>query len=342
MRERKIRVLVVDDSLFFRTVVSKGLSDDPGIEVVGEASDPYDARDKILTLEPDVMTMDIEMPFMNGVEFLKILIPQWPVPVIVVSSARKCFDEAIKAGAFDCIVKPKERVSDKFSAFISDIIKKVKIAASVNTSSAYKKAVKSAPSPGGYSFRGVVAIGASTGGTQATSEILKKLPGDLPGMVVVQHMPPVFTKMYAENLDRVCALNIAEAKNGDEIMPGRVLVAPGERHMEVVKNSKGCYVRCYEGPKVSGHCPSVDVLFSSVARAMGQNSVGIILTGMGADGARGLLEMQRKGAFTIGQDEESCVVYGMPKEAYALGAVRRQMPLAEIPGALLNYLRTRA
>ncbi len=338
---KKAKVLVVDDSLFFRTAVTRGLSEDPDIEIVGEASDPYDARDKILALEPDVMTMDIEMPFMSGVEFLKILIPQWPIPVIVVSSARQYFSEAMKAGAFDCIPKPVERTSDKFSVFINDIIKKVKIATSAGTSSAYLKSSKSTPLSGGHSFPGFIAIGASTGGTQATSQIIKKLPADMPGMVVVQHMPPVFTRMYAENLDRVCDLNIVEAKNGDEILPGRVLVAPGERQMEVVKNGTGYFVRCYEGPKVGGHCPSVDVLFSSVAKVAGKNAVGVILTGMGSDGARGLLEMRKKGAYTIGQDARSCVVYGMPKEAFDLGAVCRQVPLSDIPGALLNHLKTK-
>ncbi len=336
----RIKVLVVDDSMFFRAAIVKGISEDPSIRVVGEASDPYEARDKILELAPNVITLDIQMPLMNGVEFLKFLMPQCPLPVVVVSSMKALAGECLKNGAVDFLAKPEDRSSEAFANFTSELIKKVKAAS--HMTNPLKKPEKPAvhhPAAGTHRFNGVIAIGASTGGTQATTKVLNALPDDMPGIVVVQHMPPAFTKMYADSLSKTCGMNVREAADGDQVIPGQVLIAPGDRQCEVIQRGTGYYVKCFHAAKVSGHCPSVDVLFSSLAKNVGKNSVGIIMTGMGADGARGLLEMRNKGAFTIGQDEKSCVVYGMPKEAFEMGAVVKQVSLDFIATTLISYVR---
>ena len=336
----KIRILIVDDSVFFRAALVKGFSNEPDFEVVGEAFDPYDARDKILELEPDVMTLDVEMPYMNGVEFLKVLLPQWPIPVIVVSSAEQYAAECLRSGALDFFPKPKKNSPEGFAAFTGELSRRIRML--VHDGKKYREPAQPAvsqPLIGGYRFNGVIAIGASTGGTQSTAKILKALPGDMPGIVIVQHMPPDFTRMYAENLDKDCALKIKEARDGDPIEKGVVLIAPGDLQMEVVKSGSGFAVKCYEGCKVSGHCPSVNVLFSSAAKSAGRNSLGVILTGMGSDGASGLLAMRKAGAHTLGQDEKSCIVYGMPKEAFELGAVARQAPLDSMASLILSYCR---
>lgn len=339
----KTRILVVDDSMFFRAALIKGLMGENDFEIVGEAYDPYDARDKILELEPDVMTLDIEMPYMNGVEFLKVLLPQWPIPVLVVSAAKQYAAEALRAGALDFLSKPENRSPESFASFIGELSRRIRMLAEAGRAKKYREKTEQAAPPvaagGGYRFNGVIALGASTGGTQSTAKILKALPGDLPGMVIVQHMPPDFTRMYAENLDKDCVLTIREARDGDAVEQGVVLIGPGDKHMEVVKRGAGYAVKCYSGEKVSGHCPSVDVLFHSVAKNVGRNACGIILTGMGADGAKGLLAMRQAGAHTIGQDEKSCVVYGMPKEAYDMGAVVRQAPLDSMASLILNYCK---
>ena len=337
----KIKILVVDDSVFFRATVIKSLAAETDMEVIGEASDPYDARDKILEFEPDFMILDVEMPHMNGVEFLKILLPQWPIPVIVVSSAHSYEADARRAGAVDFLRKPESSTPECLQEFTSELVRRVRALSGSKKKGGYREtAVRTPPAaPGGFGFSGVIALGASTGGTQSTALILKALPGNLPGMAVVQHMPPDFTRMYAENLDKDCALTVCEAKDGDLIEKGKVLIAPGDMHMEVVKRGAQFAVKCYKGAKVSGHCPSVDVLFRSAAKTAGRNALGIILTGMGADGARGLLEMRNAGARTIGQDEKSCVVYGMPKEAYEIGAVETQAPLDSIASMIMNYCK---
>lgn len=329
---RRIRVLVVDDSMFFRAAMVKALSQSPDIEVVGEACDPYEAREKILGLDPDVITLDIEMPNMNGVEFLKVLLPQWKVPVLVVSSALGRAQDALRAGAADFLTKPTDRSADSLQAFGRELAARVLAAAS---------AAPDTQTRGASGFNGIVAIGASTGGTQGTAKILKALPADFPGVIIVQHMPPDFTRMYAENLDRDCRMRVREAREGDVIERGVVLIAPGgNMHCEVVRRGGLPCAHMKAGEKVNGHCPSVDVLFGSVARAAPDGeAVGVILTGMGSDGARGLLEMRNRGSFTIGQDEKSCVVYGMPKEAYEMGAVARQVPLDNIASALISYVR---
>lgn len=330
----KIRVLVVDDSLFFRSMLVRGLSSSSDIEVVGEAYDPYDARDRLLGLEPDVMTLDIEMPNMNGVDFLKILLPQWKIPVVVISSLANAADVVKRAGAADFIHKPDSTNPEAVKNFLNDLPKRIR---AVVSKTLQPPAAHSAPA-GGASTN-VIALGASTGGTQATTRIVRALPADLPGMVIVQHMPPDFTRMYAESLDRECSLKVVEARDGDLIERGKVLIAPGGgMHMEIQRRGDGNFVRLVSGEKVNGHCPSVDTLFFSVAKQLpGRTTIGVLLTGMGVDGARGMLAMRNTGSYTIGQDEKSSVVYGMPREAYEIGAVTRQAPLDAIAGLIVKY-----
>lgn len=339
----KIKVLVVDDSLFFRTAISNALSNHPNLKVVGVAASAFEAKDKINELNPDVMTLDVEMPQMNGIEFLKILMPQKPMPVVVVSAVNGIVFEAFKAGAVDFVVKPSSAKSDNLGGFYNDLASKILIAASAKLKSFKTDAQPMAPRTLGVikNNSGLIALGASTGGTEATSVILKALPATIPGMVVTQHMPPVFTKMYAQRLDKECALSVKEAENNDIILPGHVYVAPGDLQMSVVKRGSSMVIHCCAGEKVSGHCPSVDVLFHSVAQFTNENTVGIILTGMGSDGAKGLLSMRQKGAYTIGQDEKSCVVYGMPMVAYKVGAVAKQVSLDRVADTLLDYLARR-
>jgi len=337
---RKIRVLIVDDSLLFRETLAREIARDSGIDVVGTASDPFAARDMILELEPDVVTLDVEMPKMDGIAFLKKLMPQYPLPVIVVSSVGGNVFDALNAGAVDFVTKPNFSKTGGMNSFINEIIVKIKIASTAKVASQKKEymPVGALTERKGGGSDVIIAIGASTGGTEAIYELIKAFPRDMPGILVVQHMPPVFTRMYAERLNNSCRLEVKEAENGDIVRPGRVLIAAGDYHMELVKDRGGYSVRCYQGEKVSGHCPSVDVLFDSVAKAAGKKSIGIILTGMGSDGAKGLLNMRKQGAFTIGQDQKTCVVYGMPMVAFNIGAVEKQLPLYQIPQEVCNYL----
>lgn len=337
---KKIRVLVVDDSLVFREALARGISNDPAIEVVGTASDPYMARDKIIELEPDVLTLDVEMPRMNGIEFLRRLMPQYPIPVVMISALNNAVFEALQAGAVDFVCKPDASGGRSVNTFINELIIKIKIASMAKvghrkSDSAYRQVVGGVR---GNSNIKMIAIGSSTGGTEAIASIIKNLPADVPGIVIVQHMPPVFTRMYAERLNNTCALEIREAKDGDKIYPGLVLIAPGDYHMTVCRAGVNYIVNCRKGERVNGHCPSVDVLFHSVAEHCGAHAAGVILTGMGYDGAKGLLAMRQKGARTIGQDERSCVVYGMPRVAFDLGAVEQQTSLEKIPAALCSIL----
>ncbi len=341
----KIKVLVVDDSLFYRTAISNHLRNHPKIEVVGTAENPYEARDKILTLKPDVMTLDVEMPRMNGIEFLKILMPQRPMPVVVVSSVDGIVFEALSAGAVDFVEKPSAAHRENMDEFAREVAEKVIVASKARLKSVQKsvplvtRGQENIERRGNFRTYGLIALGASTGGTEATSLFLKNLPASIPGMVVTQHMPPVFTKMYAQRLDKECALSVKEAEENDVIKPGHVYIAPGDRHLTVIKTGTVMKIHLEQGPKVNGHCPSVDVMFRSVAKFADKDTVGIIMTGMGSDGAQGMLEMKNKGAYTIGQDQASCVVYGMPMVAYKMGAVTVQSPLADISEVLINYLR---
>ena len=334
---KKIKVLVIDDSLLFRETVARGLANDRGIEVVGTAADVFLARDKILDLEPDVLTLDVEMPRMNGIEFLKKLMPQYPLPVVMVSAANEHVFDALNAGAVDFVTKPDMKGQRSLDSFINELIIKIKIASMAKVGHLKKDYVVStlAGTIDSRNNNTIIAIGASTGGTEAIYQIIHALPRDMPGIVVVQHMPPVFTAMYAQRLNNSCRMEVKEAESGDVITPGKVLIAPGgDFHMRINKKGSSHIVECMKGEKMNGHCPSVDVLFNSVAEKVGANAIGVILTGMGYDGAKGLLNMRKAGAMTIGQDEQSSVVYGMPKVAYDIGAVCKQVTLKNIPELL--------
>ncbi len=337
---RKIRVLVVEDSLFFRKMLVDALNADPGIEVVAEAKDPYEARDAIVKYNPDVMTLDVELPRMNGIEFLKKLMPQHPLPALVLSALDNKVFDALEAGAVDFINKPDGSNRKLVEIFLkSEVPAKVKIASTAKVGKYKQPDIGSIG--GRISDTGkqcVIAIGASTGGTEAIYEVIRKFHRDIPGIVIVQHMPPGFTKMYAERLNNQCEVAVKEAKTGDKVLQGQVLIAPGDKHMRIVKLAGEYQVECRGTDKVSGHCPSVDVLFDSVAKNVGKNALGVILTGMGGDGAKGLLKMRKAGAKTIGQDEASCIVYGMPKVAYDLGAVQYQVPLTSVSGKIYGLL----
>ena len=336
----KIRVLVVDDSILARKVLIEGLGTDPRIEVVGYAINALDAKNKVKQLKPDVMTLDVQMPGMTGLEFLKQLLPEYPLPVVLVSSLNLGVFDALHGGAVDFVRKPDATQST--AAFIATLKQKVKIA-----SKAKVQQPTAGPAGGvkllGNSISGriIIGLGASTGGTEATLEVMKRLPADTPGMVITQHMPTGFTKMYAERLNKLCAMEVREAKEGDTIQRGLALIAPADLQMRVVRSPLGGYrVSCTHGERISGHRPSVDALFMSMAQNVQCRMIGIIMTGMGADGAKGLLEMRKNGAFTIGQDKDSCVVYGMPGVAHDIGAVMVQAPCKDIATVLLRHLKT--
>lgn len=336
---RIIKVLVVDDSIVFREVLSKGISSDPGITVVATAKDPFEARDKILLHKPDVVTCDVEMPKMNGIEFVRRLIPQYPIPVIVVSSISDSVFEAMNAGAVDFVVKPDMGNIRNLEQFIYDLIDKIKIASNAKIVQDTVRSTITGRSSGSFDSRKIIAIGASTGGTEAIAKILSNMPSTIPGVVIVQHIPPVFSRLFAERLNSSTNLHVKEAETGDYVEQGKVLIAPGEKHMRIKRVSDRYKVECFTCDKVNGHCPSVDVLFESVAKEAGKDAIGVILTGMGYDGAKGLLAIKRSGAQTIGQDEKSSVVYGMPKVAYNIGAVCKQLSLDKIPFSIMDMLK---
>jgi two-component system chemotaxis response regulator CheB len=340
------KVLIIDDSALMRQLLTTIVSSDPDLVVVGTAGDPFIAREMIIALKPDVLTLDIEMPRMDGLTFLEKLMRGHPMPVIMISSLTgKGADTTLRAlslGAIDYVSKPKVDVSNGTIEQAEEIVAKVKAAAKARVRPNSITAVPSAvPAGNAYRFAAthkVVAIGASTGGTEALKELLSPLPADFPGTVIVQHMPEAFTRQFAERLDSLCRIRVTEAKDGDRILPGHALLAPGGHHMAVVRRGAEYAVHVYRGERVNRHLPSVDVLFSSCARSMGKNALGALLTGMGADGAKGMLEMKQAGAFNIAQDEASSVVFGMPREAILLNAVDQILPLDQIPGALLQRL----
>ena len=340
-RLSKIRVLIVDDSIMFRKALENGLSSDLNIEIVGTAADAMSAMEKIKQLKPDVVTLDVEMPKVNGIDFLKQLMPEHPLPVVVVSSMPINALDALQAGAVDFVRKPLVKGPFDMNNFISDLTLKIKIASRAKVMRP-KAAAPAAPVTPllRTTTNTVISIGASTGGTEAIIQVVKDLPPSTPGVIIVQHMPPVFTNMYAQRIDKICKMKVKEAADGDRVERGQILVAAGDQHMRLAKDSLGYFVRCAAGPKVSGHCPSVDVMFDSVADVAGKNAIGVILTGMGADGAKGLTKMRQKGAYTIGQDKESCVVYGMPMEAYKLGGVAKQLPLDQIGNEIIRQLNS--
>lgn len=370
---KKIRLMIVDDSIVFRSWLLQNLGADPRFEIVGYAVDALDAKNKLPVLKPDIMTMDIEMPGMTGMDFLKEVLPIHPVPVILVSSLDVRVFDALAAGAIDFVRKPSTKEGAK-EAFLTTLKSKLAIGANahVRLPASYSPgseapsagmhsmvsaaslsqgvtAVSSASSSGTSSSGFVrmpfvnsgidlIAIGASTGGTEAILEVVRQFPARMPGIVITQHMPSGFTSMYAERLNRLCKLEVKEAAHGDKVQPGLILLAPGGLQMRVVRMGSGYSVSCTDEAKVSGHRPSVDVLFDSVAANVKNRAIGVILTGMGADGAMGMLRMRKAGAYTIGQDKETCVVYGMPMEAYKIGGVCQQAALSTIPQVVLSRL----
>lgn len=386
-----IKVLIVDDSMFFREVLARGLvSSLPAGSQVERASNPFEARDLILSFDPDVMVLDVEMPKMNGIEFLRRLIVQYALPTVVLSSRPAYKKLAMEAGAYTFLEKPSttlgsgnfvkqvaaeirlakeknelaikqqaahgtlERAADSSSSsantvsadmsrVLSDMKKMSEAAKQMRKQSGYQapRAINPASIkiPKIYKKIRLIAIGASTGGTEALATVLKELRPPLPPIVIVQHIPPMFSKLFATRLDGECQVRVKEAEDGDKLEPGWVYVAPGDKQMRV-KNSGGIMsLDVKSGPKVSGHCPSVDVLFESVANQIGDTALGVIMTGMGEDGARSLLKMRQAGAFTLGQDEASCVVYGMPRAAYEMGAVSQQIPLLSIASTITSIAR---
>lgn len=344
---KKIKVLIIDDSALVRDILQKGLSADPGIEVVGAAPDVYIDRNMIVNLRPDVLTLDIEMPKMDGIEFLRKLMPQYPLPVVVVSSltqrGKEITMQALEAGAVDFVPKPTSDIARGLMDMMLELRTKIKISSNANvahwknkrfdTNSTNKYFGNKALSE---STDKVIAIGASTGGTEAIKKVITDLPPNTPGVVIVQHMPPGFTKTFAERLNETVMMQVKEAEHGDRVVTGRILIAPGDYHMKVLRKGGHYIVELDQQEKVSGHRPSVDVLFHSVATNVGRNAYGVILTGMGADGAKGLKAMRDAGARTIGQDEFSCIVYGMPKVAFEAGGVEKQMRLDNITSELIN------
>ena len=345
--KRKIKVLIIDDSALMRQVLTTVLRQDPEIHVVGTAANPFIAREKIKSLKPHVLTLDIEMPGMDGITFLEKLMRLHPLPVVMVSSHTEkgaaATLRALDLGAVDFVAKPQGGVREGLSPDLMEEIRaKVRAAASAHVRPALVAPAVIAESPLTHILsagcrEGIVTIGASAGGTQAIAEIMAKLPRSTPGIAIVQHMPPKFTASFAERLDHHSNLEVREAKNGDRLMSGVALVAPGGYHMSIMRAGGGYAVRIYEDEPVNRHCPSVDVLFESTAREAGANALGIILTGMGGDGARGLHAMKLAGARTIAQDEKSCVVFGMPEQAIRLGAVSQVVSLERIADAITAW-----
>lgn len=395
----RIKLLVVDDSILFREVLARYIRQDDMIEIIGKASDAYSARDLILKYEPDVMTLDLEMPRMDGAAFLKKLLPQYYIPSIVVSSSEERKNACREAGAVDFLKKPAARTNNDMAQFAADLCRAIKRAyksnhptadidvsktpidsqksASPNSlirssveniarvaAKAEKIVSQTAQSISSSNFSSahnaddkdkiptvtavkhaklkrsdaIIALGASTGGTEALEQVIRFFPEDTPPVIIVQHMPAGFTKLYSERLNRSCKMEVKEAVDGERLRRGLIVVGAGEHHLRLCKDSRGWYISSKTGEKVSGHCPSVDVMFNSVADVAGPLAIGAILTGMGRDGADGLLRMRQAGAFTIGQDKETCVVYGMPMEAYNCGAVEVQAPLYKIADIILNNL----
>ena len=341
----KIKVLVVDDSALMRQLITALLSRDPAIEVVGTAADPYFARAKIKSLAPDVLTLDVEMPRMDGLTFLEKLMRAHPLPVLMVSALTEKGCEttlrALELGAVDFVTKPRD-VVERTSEIADELIEKVKAAAQAKI-----PALRTPPPRPTGSVRlpdgseRVIVVAASTGGTEALRFFLTALPADTPGIVIVQHMPELFTRAFAHRLDAASAMRVREAVDGDRVLKGHALVAPGNHHVAVDRDGAHYTVKVTKGPPVNHHRPSADVLFDSCAQVAGPQAVGIILTGMGADGARGLLRLKQSGARTLAQDEESSVVFGMPKAAIELGAVDQVLPLSELPAALVAALTSR-
>jgi two-component system, chemotaxis family, protein-glutamate methylesterase/glutaminase len=351
-----IKVLIIDDSALVRKLLSDILSSDPQIQVVGSAPDPLIAVRKIQTLKPDVITLDIEMPRMDGLTFLEKLMRSNPIPVIMFSSLTQRGAEAtmkaLSLGAIDFITKPKVKLTESMETLRLNILTRVKAAATAKLRKAITPPLVVPPKygmdevltasriPPAREGEKVLVIGASTGGTVAIEQILNKLPKDSPPTLIVQHMPPIFTRSFAQRVNGLTEMEVSEACDNDQLKRGSALIAPGGQHMILNKGPKGYYVTVKDGPPVNRHKPSVDVLFRSAANTLGKNAIGVILTGMGDDGARGLRELHDSGAFTVAQDEETCVVFGMPKVAIEMGGVDKVLPLSSIPNFVLNLAKT--
>lgn len=351
----KIRVLLVDDSAVIRTLLQKILSSDPEIEVVGTAPDPYVGRDKLVALKPDVMILDIEMPKMDGITFLTKVMEHFPTRTLIFSTlslersdvALRC----LEVGAIDTMPKPAIDVTKGLMAFQDELIAKVKMVAKSKlpakgkptfaSTLAAKNVVKPVSGALLKTTHQILAIASSTGGTEALKVLLAGLPADIPGTVIVQHMPAVFTKTYAEHLDRMFPFEVKEAQDGDKVLPGRVLIAPGDYHMEIVRSGGYYNVKLHQQPAMHGVRPAADYLLKSVAHYAGSNAIGVVLTGMGKDGAQGLLEMKKAGSYNIAQNEDTCVIFGMPKVAIEVGAIDKVLPLDEISFEVLKQMDVR-
>ncbi len=348
-----IKIMIVDDSATVRQVLSGILAAEPDLKVIATAADPIYALEKMNREWPDVIVLDVEMPRMDGITFMKKLMAEHPTPVVICSSLTEKGAEttmqAMAAGAVEIITKPRVGLKGFLTEAAKDVVEAVRSAAKANVR---RLAPSSPAAPPKYSADvmlsaptqamhettdKVVAVGTSTGGTQALERLLSGLPRTTPGLVVVQHMPEKFTAAFAQRLDSVCEIEVREARRGDRVLPGRALIAPGGHHMMLKRNGAQYHVDVVDGPPVSRHCPSVDVLFRSAARSAGRNAMGVIMTGMGDDGARGLKEMHDAGAWSVAQDEATCVVYGMPKEAVKMGGVDRSLPLQDIGGAIMSF-----
>jgi len=332
-----------------RDILAAGLAKDPDIEVVGTAADPYIAADKIPKLTPDVLTLDVEMPRMDGVEFLRKLMPQYPLPVVMVSSltekGQRITLDALQAGAVDFVHKPSSNIDRGLNAMMMELRTKIKIASIANVSHWKSSEKRSAIASNidhskalAKSTDKIIVIGASTGGTEAIRSVITEFPPLMPGIVIVQHMPAGFTKMFSERLNTQAQMEVREACDGDRIITGRVLIAPGGKHMRIIRSGGIYQVSVSDGPQVNGHCPSVEVLMQSAATHVGNNAIGIMLTGMGGDGADGMKAMRDVGARTLAQDESTCVVFGMPKVAWEKGGAEKLVPLQNIPEATMQLL----
>jgi len=345
----KIRVLIVDDSAVIRKLLNHIISSQPDMEVVGLAPDPYIARDKIVELKPDVMTLDVEMPRMDGLTFLEKVMGYIPTRTIIISSlAKKQSETALRAlelGAVDVLEKPSLDVTKNMEELGATIAEKIRTVAKARLIAPVKSSAPRATVATGalaQTTHQILAIASSTGGTEALKVLLGGLPADLPGTVIAQHMPPGFTKTYAESLNTRYPFEVREAQEGDRVHPGRVLIAPGNYHMELVRSGGYYHVKLHQEPLMHGVRPAADYLMKTVAKYAGANAVGVVLTGMGKDGAAGLLEMKKAGAFTLAQSERTCVVYGMPGAAVAAGGVDKILDLENISGAILNHLIQKA
>ncbi|MDH5559498.1 MAG: chemotaxis response regulator protein-glutamate methylesterase [Deltaproteobacteria bacterium] len=341
----KVKVIIVDDSAVVRSILQKGFSKDSRIEVLGTAGDAYEARDMIIELKPDIITLDLNMPRMNGLEFISVLMKHWPIPIIVISSLlndnRELCIKALELGAIDLFPKPQYDVANRLPKVISQLCDMLYHGAKARLQQKSSSLMVKHQLTSSLATGKVIVIGASTGGTEAIRHVLEGLPGTIPGIVIVQHMPEGFTKSFADRLNQICLeLDVKEAENGDILRNGLVLIAPGDNHMLLKKQGSQYFVEVKKGPLVNRHRPSVDVIFHSAAECAGKNAIGVILTGMGADGAKGMLEMRNSGALTIAQDEASCVVYGMPKEAVENGGAGKVVSLDKIPSTLIEMLKS--